>query len=172
MIQDILIQSVIVAARVLAAMALSAGALYCGMGLLDRLTAGVDEWKEIKKGNLAFGLLFAAVMLSIVLLVEPRITDLVTSLRADLPPVLVLELLGLGIINYLACLFIATGLVFLTIHLIDRITPDLDEMAELKKGNLAVALILSVALVLVIFAVRAPVESAFRSLLSLESLLL
>ena len=57
MVQELFISLVVVVLKVLSALVLSANALYSGMGILDRLTSGIDEWKEIKKGNAAIAIL-------------------------------------------------------------------------------------------------------------------
>ncbi|NYZ73670.1 DUF350 domain-containing protein [Candidatus Micrarchaeota archaeon] len=159
---------------IITALVFSAGALYTGMGLLDRLTSGIDEWKEIKKGNAAVGLLYAAVMISMMLLIGPRIAEIVYPIQNDmgLPATQLVVLLLFTLVNYLAGLLSAIVLIYLTINLIDRITPDLEELAELKKGNLAVALILSAALVLVVLAASTGMENLFSMIKSVESLFL
>lgn len=159
---------------IVTALVFSAGALYTGMSLLDKLTAGIDEWKEIKKGNAAVGLLFAAVMVCMVLIIGPRISELVYAIQADaLENGTVPQLIALFVfllMNYLAGLLIAVLVIYLTINLIDRITPDLQELAELKKGNLAVALMFSTALVLIVLLSSASIESIFTMVKSLETL--
>ena len=172
MIEDIIIQIALDTARVLVAIILSAGALYSGMNMLDRITPDLDEWKEIKKGNLALGILFAAVMISLVLLIEPRIIDFVSNIRIDVAPITAAKLLIVTLFNYIIGLLSGIFVIYLTLHIIDRITPDLDEMKEMKKGNIAVALIYSVALILVILAVRVPFEAGFDMLIRNELLLL
>jgi uncharacterized membrane protein YjfL (UPF0719 family) len=163
------VELVIAVFRIISALVFSAGALYSGMNLLDRLTPGIDEWKEIKKGNAALGILFAAVMISTFLIVEPRISDLLLYIQGDLPVLLTIKLITLMTLNYLAALFSGILMIYLTIGLIDRITPDLDELAELKKGNLAVAIILSVALILIIVAGSVPLETIFSIIKDMES---
>ncbi len=172
MASDFALGAVLVIARILVSVVLSSAALYGGMRIFDRMTAGIDEWKEIKKGNAAVGLLLAAVMAGMMIMLQPRILDVVANIRADLPAQLVAELLILTSLNYLAGILVGTAVMFLTLSLIDRLTPDLDEMAELKGGNLAVALVYSLALVLVVFAVNVPLQDAFSLLLQAESLLL
>ncbi len=175
---ELLVQIGVDSARMLlgiiTALVFSAGALYTGMGLLDRLTTHIEEWKEIKKGNLAVGLLFAAVMISMVLLIGPRIADMVYPIQNDmgLPATQLIVLLLFTFVNYLVGLLASIILIYLAINLIDRITPDLDELAELKKGNLAVALILSVALVLVVLMASTGMETLFTMIKSVESLFL
>lgn len=172
MVQQLFIGFIVAALKLIAAIILSIGGIYTGVNLLDRLTQGIDEWKEIRKGNVAIGLLIAAVMASIIFLVQPRITDFVFSIRTDLPLGTVAKLLAITFVNYLLGLLASVFVIFLSINVIDRITHDLDEFSELKKGNVAVALILAAALVLVTLAVKAPLDSAFTMLISMETSLL
>ncbi len=172
MVQELFIGLGITALRIVAAMALSAGALYSGIALLDRLTSGIDEWKELKKGNAAMGILVLSVMASFILLMEPLIVAAVYSIRADLPAQTLALVIAFTLLNYLAGLLASIVLVFLAINLADRLTPDIEEFAELKKGNVAVALVLGAALLFISLAVRGPFESAFDMLISLESGLL
>ena len=172
MAKEILIGFAIIIARILASVVMSAGAVYAAMALFDGLTASIEEWKEMKKGNLAVGLLFSSVIISMMLLIEPRITDFAFAIQAPsdaLPAGTIILVLAFTLINYLAGLFAGTVLLFLAVNVIDRITPDLDELAELKKGNLAVALVLAIAVLLVVFVAREPFEFAFDSLIALES---
>ncbi len=175
---DILLAFILAVLRILAAIVLSAGALYTGIGLLDRLTAGIDEWKEIKKGNLAVGLFYAAVMVALIILTAPRISEFVgyinlqKNIFGDLLWGQMLLFLVFSFINYLIALFAAVDIVFLTIHIVDRLTHDLDEMKELQKGNTAVSLIMSVVLLAVAFMAAFPLETLFTTIRHLESLLL
>lgn len=172
MAQELFIALAVAALKIISALALSATALYTGMGLLDRLTHGIEEWKEIRKGNAAIGILLVSVMSSILLLVEPMIGDFVYSVRADLPFAFVGTLALISLINYVLALLGATMIIFLTINVIDRITMDVEEFKELKKGNVAVALVFAFSLLLITFALRQPFESLFDMLKSVESALL
>ena len=172
MVQQLFIEFIVAALKLIAAIILSVGALYSGINLLDRLTQGIDEWTEMKKGNVAIGIFLASVMASVMLLVEPRIADLVFYIRADLPLYVVVKILALTFVNYIIALLVSLFVIFLSINVITRLTTDLDEFSELKKGNVAVALILAAALLLVAFAARAPLESIFGKLTSMETSLL
>jgi uncharacterized membrane protein YjfL (UPF0719 family) len=175
MVQELVVSFAVAALRLLAAVCFSAGAIYTGIGLFDRMTAGLEEWKEIKKGNVAIGILLVSVISSMMLLMEPRILDLVFAIQAESPAVLwhtVILVLAFTTLNYLIGLISSIILLFLTLNIVDRITPDLDEMAELKKGNIAVALLLGAALLLISLVARQPIDSAFDLLISVESALL
>lgn len=165
----VLVDLIVAALKIIAELALTAGAIYSGISLFDRLTPGLDEWKEIRKGNPAVALLVAALTLAIVLLVSARIGDFVFYIQPDLPPLLSVKLLAIMFINYVLGLLAAVLIAFVTINLIDRITPDLEELSELKKGNLAVAMILAVALVLVMIGAGSSVETLFTIIKDLES---
>lgn len=171
MVQQILIGFFLAAVKILSAIVLSAGALYSGISALDRLTPGIDEWKQIKKGNSAVGLFYATVMISIMILVLPRIEEFLVFIQASLPIELTAYFLFLTLVNYLIALLISIVIIFLTIHVIDRITPDVEEMEQLEKGNIAVGLIMSVVLLAVVLACTVPVESMFLMIKSVESII-
>ncbi len=171
MVQEILIGFLLAGLKILFAIILSAGALYSGISMLDRLTPGIDEWKLIKKGNLAVGLFYAAVMFAVMLFTGPRVLEFTMYLQTVLPIELTAYALFVSFINYLLSLLLGIFVIFLTIHVIDRLTHDLDEFAELEKGNVAVGLIMSVVLIAVVISVTTPFESLFGIIKSLESIL-
>ena len=154
MLQETLIAISIALVRIVAALVLSTGTLYSGMRLLDSLTSGIDEWKEIRRGNIAIGVLFSSVMASLLLLVCPAIDGVVWSIGAGDGPLQMAAMISLSLFNYVLALIAGIIVIFLTLNLIDRITPDVDEFAELKKGNVAVGLVMASALLLVALASR------------------
>ncbi len=171
MIQEILIAFIMYGLGIVSAIVLSAGALYSGINMLNRLTHGIDEWKLIKSGNIAVGIFYGAVMLSIVLLVGPRIAEFVGYLLSGLPFEYLFIALFFGLVNYLLGLLAGIVIIFLTIHVMDRITSDLDEFRELERGNVAVAVIMAVVLISVVLASTGPLEAAFGLINYLESLI-
>lgn len=168
MANEIAVQLLAAALKLVSAIVLPAGALYTGIGVLDRLTAGIDEWKEIKKGNVAVGILYATVMLSMIMLIGPRIEDFITLIT----PSPVLTLLCFAFVNYLIGLVFAIVVVYLAINVMGRLTTDLEEMAELRKGNVAVALIMSALLLAVVLVSTIPAEHFFTLIKSWELSLL
>ncbi|MFH1520524.1 MAG: DUF350 domain-containing protein [Candidatus Micrarchaeota archaeon] len=172
MIQDIILHLILAIVKIAAAIALSANAAYVGMSLLDKITPSIDEWKEIKKGNVAVGVLYGAAILSLILLVEPQIFDFVNAIDFSLPAQYLLAGLVFAMANYFVAIMIGVIVIYLSIHIIDHITPDLEEFKELKKGNVAVALIMAVVLIAIAFALRGPFESISETIKVLESLIL
>jgi len=171
MVAELLIDFILAFIRILAAIILSASALYTGISMLNRLTSGIDEWKLIKKGNVAVGLFYTTAMFSLMIFVAPRISEFIVYIQDVLPIEITILNLIILFVNYVLSLILGTLIIFLTIHIIDRLTSDLDEMAELERGNVAVALIMSIVLVSVVLASSVPAESVFSIIKSLEAAL-
>jgi uncharacterized membrane protein YjfL (UPF0719 family) len=166
--KEILLQFIAAALRIIMALVLSAGSLYVGMRVLDRMTSSIEEWKEVKKGNIAVAIFYAAVLISLMLLVAPRIEDVLSFIDASLP----LAQLAFSLVNFLISLPIAIVVIYLAFHLVDRLTVDVSEISELKKGNIAMSLVFSVSVLLVSFLAMLPMESLFILIKSVESLLI
>ncbi|MBU0591648.1 DUF350 domain-containing protein [Candidatus Micrarchaeota archaeon] len=147
-----IVQIIMALVQIFIAIVLSAGALYTGISMLDRLTPNIDEWKEIKKGNLAVGVFYTAVMVSLIILVAPSISDLLGYLVMPLQVVALL----LSFLNYIITLIIGIVVIYFSIHVVDKLTYDLDEMEQLKKGNVAIALIMSAAVLAITYTVTFP----------------
>jgi len=166
MVNETLVRFISVFIKMVATIVLSAGSLYFGMGLLDRLTTEIEEWKEVKKGNVAVALLYVSVLISMMLLILPRIEEFVYYI--DLGSGLPLAALALTFLNFLLALPVSIAIIWLTIHVIDRLTGDVSEMAELKKGNVAMSLVFSASILLVSFAATIPMDSLFTLVKSIE----
>lgn len=161
MVKEFLVQLFFDILKVFASMLLSVFALYQGMKLLDRLTIGIEEWEEIKKGNIAVGMLYAAVILSIVMLSSTTIEQFVFFLSPSSNIARSLILLMLSLLLYVLNLLASIIIIYLTFTLVDKLTVDVEEIKELKKGNVAVALILSIIIIAVAFIVRTPLSDVF-----------
>jgi len=172
MVQEILIGLFIVGLQFISAIILSAGALYGAISLLDRLTPNINEWKLIKKGNAAVGLFYATVMLATIILVAPRIIDFISVLNQIsygqsllMSAIFIVAML----INYFLGLLITLIVLFLTLHIIDRLTTDVNEFEELEKGNVAMSLITSTAMLTVSALCFVPMSVLFRLIADVES---
>ena len=135
----------------------SMGAVYIGMRSFDKMTEGIDEMKEIKKGNVAVAIVMVAVILAIANVVQGGVENI--SRLANPSSDLVVMMVGLvvGIVQLLISIGVAVFTINIAIKVLDRITVDIDEMAELKKGNVAVALMMAGVLMAVSFVIRAGV---------------
>ncbi len=144
-------------------LALAMGSVYIGLKMFDRLTKGVDEWKEIQNGNVAVGILMAAVIISIANVVQSGVGHILSNLgTSDVGTML--AGIGLGLINLAIGLIFAIIAIYIAIRVLDKITTDIDEMKELAKGNVAVAIIMAGVLIAVSFVISSAVSGISNAL--------
>jgi uncharacterized membrane protein YjfL (UPF0719 family) len=123
------------------AIILAVVALYIGYSVFSRITKGMDEEKELMRGNAAVGIIIASIFFAIALVVQSGIAGIsvgiMKALAGDwLAIVASLIQLILGII-------LAIGAIYLALNILDRLTRGVDEFEEIKKGNVAVALMMA-----------------------------
>jgi uncharacterized membrane protein YjfL (UPF0719 family) len=127
--------------QLLIAIILAVVALYIGFSVFSRITKGMDEEKELARGNPAVGIIIASIFFAIALVVQSGIAGIsvgiMKALAGDwLAIVASLIQLILGII-------LAIGAIYLALNILDRLTKGVDEFEEIKKGNVAVALMMA-----------------------------
>jgi uncharacterized membrane protein YjfL (UPF0719 family) len=123
------------------AIILAVVALYIGFSVFSRITKGMDEEKELMKGNPAVGIIIASIFFAIALVVQSGIAGIsvgiMKALAGDwLAIVASLIQLILGII-------LAIGAIYLALNILDRLSKGVDEFEEIKKGIIAVALMMA-----------------------------
>ena len=137
---------------------LSIGSVYIGLKMFDKLTEGIDEWKEIQKGNVAVGIVMTAVIISIALVIKSGVLQLTSNLTFSGS----ITELGFGFVIGLFNLLIGLGAsvlaIYVAIKILDRITVNINEMKEIQKGNVAVALVIAGVLLAVSFVISASVD--------------
>lgn len=114
---------------------------FLGVWLFERTTRDIDEWAELRQGNLAVGIILGATVVAVGVIVRPALQEpLITADVGRWRPLYELLINAVG-------LFIALGLavaaISLAVWLFMRLTTDLDEWAELEKGNQAVAALMA-----------------------------
>ncbi len=129
-------------AKIFTALVVTIFTIYYGMRFFDSLTRNIEEWKEMKKGNVAVAILIGVVVLSVVLITSPGIYMLINSvtLTGNDNPYLVV---GMGVLNYLVAFLVALFSIYITVRLLDILTSNIDKIAALKKGNVGIAVYMS-----------------------------
>jgi len=138
-------------------------ALYLAISLFDKTTKNVEEWKEIKKGNVAVAILMMGIIFSVVLIITPAIKHLLSGLfREEImsSPAELATVFVINLINLVISLGIAILAVALSFRLVNIITTDIDEEVEIRKGNVAVALITAIVMYSVASFISSTVNQA------------
>ncbi|MEM2933692.1 MAG: DUF350 domain-containing protein [Methanocellales archaeon] len=160
---DMLIGLTIGFGQLIIGLLLAMGSVYIGLKLLDKLTKGIDEMKELKNGNIAVGIFMAAVIFSIATVVQSGVAGLSEAVTGKTGGALIIAA-GIGVIQLLIGIAIAVVAIYIAVNVLDKITVEIDEMEELKKGNVAVAILMAGVLLAVSFVVQAGVSGIARAI--------
>ncbi|HLB70333.1 MAG TPA: DUF350 domain-containing protein [Candidatus Methanoperedens sp.] len=137
------------------AIILAVVALYIGFSVLGWITKGIEEEKEIAKGNTAVGILVATVFIAIAIVVQSGVigvsTGISKALGGDLIPLIA------SIFQLILGIILAIAAIYLALNVLDKLTKGIDEFEELKKGNVAVALEMAGVIIAVAIIIQAGV---------------
>ncbi|VVB57699.1 Uncharacterised protein [uncultured archaeon] len=149
--------------QLLIGLGLAMSSVYLGLRMFDRMTEGINEMDEIKKGNVAVGILMAAVVFSIANVVQRGVANLTSSVPLDMGVGPMIVGLVVGVLQLLVALAAAAFSISLAVKVLDKITTDIDEMKELKRGNVAVAILMAGVLLAVSFVISSGIEGLSRA---------
>jgi uncharacterized membrane protein YjfL (UPF0719 family) len=147
---------VLLFAQLLIAIVIGAVATYLSIVIFDRATHGIDEWDELARGNIAIGIVLGAIVVGVVSVLRPALKMPIAGW--DVGTARVWIALGVELAQQLIGLVLAVLSILFSIWLFDRLTTRLDEWAELKKGNIAVAAMLSGVVIAVSMLVGVALE--------------
>ena len=132
---------VLLLAQLVIAALVGAVATYASVVLFDRATQGIDEWEELKKGNAAIGIVLGAMVVAVAWVIRPALRMPIE--HWDVGASRLVLALGVEALQLLLGLMLAVLSILFSVWLFDRLTTNLDEWAELKRGNVAVAALLA-----------------------------
>jgi uncharacterized membrane protein YjfL (UPF0719 family) len=119
-------------------------ALYIGFAVLGKITKGMNEEKELAKGNAAVGIIVAAVFVAIALVVQSGVSGLTVGINKAISVGILsvdgLLAIGVSFIQLILGIVLAVGAIYLALNILDKLTKGVEEFEEIKKGNVAVAL--------------------------------
>jgi len=119
-------------------------ALYLGFAVMSKITKNIDEEKELARGNAAVGIVVASVFVAIALIVQSGVSGLTVGINkavsAGLFSVDGLSAIGIALVQLILGIVLAVAAIYLALNILDRLTENLHEFEEIKKGNVAVAL--------------------------------
>jgi uncharacterized membrane protein YjfL (UPF0719 family) len=119
-------------------------ALYIGFAVLGRITKGIDEEKELAKGNTAVGIIVASVFVAIALVVQSGVSGLSVGINKALSVGILsvdgLLAVGVAFAQLILGIVLAVAAIYLALNILDKLTKGVEEFEEIKKGNVAVAL--------------------------------
>ena len=146
------IESIIIGIiQLIIAIILAVVSLYIGFAMLDRMTSKIDEEKELAKGNIAVGILVASIFVAIAIIVQSGVAGISIGLRDAVAGNI--YTLMVSVFQLILGMILAIAGIYLALNVFDKLTKEIDEFEEIRKGNVAVALemagvIIAVALII------------------------
>jgi len=136
-------------------------ALYIGFSTMDKITKNIDEEKELAKGNVAVGIIVASVFVAIALVVQSGVSGLSVGIgkAASVGFFSVDGLLAIGaaFVQLILGIILAIAAIYLALNILDKLTKGVDAFEELKKGNVAVALMMGGVIIAVAVIIQSGV---------------
>jgi uncharacterized membrane protein YjfL (UPF0719 family) len=162
-VSEMVVGLVIGLLKLVAGLVLSMGSIYVGLKMFDRMTHGINEIEEVKKGNAAVGILLAAVVISIATVVQGGVQAFGSNITLGMSPTLIAIGLAISTANLAFGLIVAVFAIYLALKILDRITVDIDETEEFKQGNVAIAIMEAGVLIAVSFVIQAGIQGITNS---------
>lgn len=147
-------------AQLVIAIVLGAVATYLSIVLLNRATRGIDEWQALRDGNVAVGIVLGAMVIGVVSVLRPALNLPIAGW--DVGSIRAWVALGVEVVQMLLGLVLAVISILFAVWLFDRLTTQLDEFAELERGNVAVAALLAGVIIGVSLLVGVALEGMFQ----------
>ena len=153
----LLVNAVIGLLQLIIAIVFAVIALYIGISVFGKVTGDIDGQKELAKGNVAFGIVVAAIFVAIAVVVQSGVSGISIGIgkatALGLTSVDGLVAIGVACVQLILGILLAIGAIYLALNVLDKLTKGVEEFAELKKCNVAVALemagvIIAVALII------------------------
>ena len=142
--------------RLVLAIVLAILGLYIASWVLGKLTKGIDEWEAIEKGNHAVAIYVAGIFISVAIIVAPGVIGLFRTF----------DLIGIavGFVQLVLALALAVVMQYIGLWVFGKLTKELDEWTELKKGNTAVGIVMAAIVIAISTIVSQGVASIIAAI--------
>lgn len=138
--------------------------VWIGVRTFDRMTPRLDEMAELKRGNLAVGVLLAGVVLALAIVVRGGVEGVARAFVVGGTARDWIASIGIALLQLLVALAIGIGALRAAYWAFDQVTQEIDEEAEIARGNVPVALVLATVLVAVALAIAAAMDDLAAAL--------
>jgi uncharacterized membrane protein YjfL (UPF0719 family) len=157
------------------------GVVVAALGLFTALRAlrALLRWgnaeEELRRGNLAVAVIEASAIIAFGLLLQHAVTATFAAMDLSyrgqaLAPAMLGRFALYASAHVALTLLVGVGALALGTRLFDKLTRDLDELAEIRAGNVAPALVFGAVLVMPAFVVAPGLSNALEGLLPLPTL--
>ncbi len=152
-----------------------AAGIFSASRLLGRMIRWGDTESEIKRGNVAAAVLEAAALIAFGLLVQHAVTATFTAMdltyRGQPPrPAMIARFALYGLLHAGVSLTVGACALAIGAWIFGKLTRGVDEIAEVRKGNVGPALVLGAVLVVMALVTAPGLQMALEGLIPLPTL--
>ena len=136
----------------------AAAAAYLSIWLFDKMTRNIDEWNELRKGNLAVGIVLGAIIIGVGIVLRPALAPLALNLDATPVDAVAYRILLHGA-QVIVGLILAVVSIGVSLWVFTRLTGTIDEWAEIGRGNVAISAVLAGVIVATALIISTTMEA-------------
>jgi uncharacterized membrane protein YjfL (UPF0719 family) len=149
--------------------------IFFGLRVIHRLLKQEGADKALAEGNIALGLMQASCLVSLGLLVQPAVQASFDAMDLlyrgqSLAPAMVARFAMYALLHVGTALVVGATVIAIGTRIFVRLTRDVDELAEIRKGNVAPALALAAVIVVMSLLAAPGLRSILDGLLPLPEL--
>jgi len=140
-----------------------------------RMTADYDAEEELRKSNTAVAILLTSLMVATSLLMQQSVYPVIGTLTVYLTNrsdsgISFWRLLAFSLGHLVLGFLLAAGSVELALRLFERLASGIEEDAEIRRGNVAVAVVMAGVILVTAFYLQGGVSALTKSLIPQPSL--
>ncbi len=149
--------------------------VFAAFNFFKSLTKNIDEMKELTNNNISVALLSGSIVFSIVYIVHASMGPAIDALKQTLVDTSAniwsyLKTSALMLSHIVIAGLLSFFSVYLAFRIFIRLTRGLDELAEVKKNNVAVGILLAVIIVSIALFIQPAVKTILEALIPLPPL--
>ena len=138
---------------------------FLSIWLFDKTTRNIDEWNELRKGNVAVGVVLASLIVGVGIILRPGLAPAALNLDVG-PGNAVVIRLAVQLIQILIGLLLSVVSIGTALWIFTRLTGAIDEWAEIGRGNVAIAIVLAGVVIATALIVSTALDAILLMLVS------
>mgnify|MGYP001578013269 CR=1 FL=1 len=144
--------------------------VYLSYTIFSRANPDYDEEDELNKGNVAVAILLTAIMVSSAIIIQKGLFPIMTLLRMYFTSPMKesigqWQMMGYALAHFVMVFALSVFSISLALRLFGKLTRKIKEGRELKKGNVAVGIVLAGVVLIVSAYVGDSINSLAKSLI-------
>ncbi len=160
-------------AELLLAFGLGLATVWLAFRSFARLTRELNEMDELKRNNVAMGVLLASIVLSTALVVRtaiyPSVSTWQSLIHRGFSSGDLLYSLGITLFSFFFSGLIATAGIWSALRIFLRLTGEIDELLEISRSNTAVAIVLGSLIVVMGLFLSHGVQSLLSAIIPMPA---